>query len=799
VVALTLLLALNWICYVRVINGYFLADDFLHVAYLKRVFEGDWLSLLSNFWTNWMQAQGTTFYRPLISITLALDYFLFGANAAGFHLSNLFFQTASTLLLYLCAKNIFKMFFAQSHSAVQCRLGALTTAALFAVSPLHCEVVAWIISRVDSVACMFYLASLALFLQAVNKDGGAPASSKYVRLSKIGSLIMFAAALGSKEMAIVLPPTIFVLLFLAPPGKTEDMGSKAESGEAGQANINLRTRFFTAFKQTLPFWILLAAYMLLRTLALGTISGGYQGSIGEGLSSSLTKRWLLDGSLMRVLYPFNLDVFGHAHSLLKTLRLLYMFAAANFALAFFTARHKLPAVKALAFGLCWLILTLLPTYQVWNLTETLQGSRFIYFGTMPLSFLLAVLIMPPLTARSAALARLLLPLRLILLAAFVIVMATVTSKNNQPWQRAMKELKSFQTAVCHLADRQTGKNILLLNIPQSYRGAHMLYNGATMSVMLGPPLAARSIVDQIYTFEPATYGDADLIDTSRLRRLLVSPNNLLYYWDRDKFSLEPLYLKDTSKTIPESKIVPSPTGFTGPLVLKPGEVILSPPMSTSALQIDAIAVEIAPENRAQLLAAAEANKNTALQLSYHGGKISLPLVETLQKSAGGKILFQLSEHKNWLKQGVVRGLALELVGGEPVTIQKIEALSLNDSLPLLQADGHDLVEGVDGICRVRGSRPSFSYDVTNVPGATSAICEVSKPDSWFEHYSGTLRDTAASGNALHVVPFNKTKGKNILLSFAGLKDHGFYQIKIAAVDKDGKVLGYFSDPLNFQI
>ncbi|MBS2008153.1 MAG: hypothetical protein JST01_13985 [Cyanobacteria bacterium SZAS TMP-1] len=776
VLALILLLTLNWVCYVRVINGYFLADDFLHVAYLKRVFDGDWFSLLRNFWGNWMQAQGTTFYRPLISISLALDYFLYGPNAAGFHISNLFFQTASTLLLYLVARDMFKLFAPSAHN--QTRLGALACASFFAVSPLHCEVVAWIISRVDSVACMFYLASLALFLAALHKEKNTDKHQGRLKAARTGSLLMFAAGLGSKEMTIVLPATIFLLLLL--------------TGE----EVGLRKKFFHAFKLSLPFWLMLGGYMVLRTLALGTISGGYQGSIGEGLSNSLTKRWLQDGSLTRVLFPLNLDVFGNGHALLKTLRLLYILAAANFALALLTARQKMPAIKALLFGGGWLVLTLLPTYQVWNLTETLQGSRFIYFGTMPLAFILATLVMPPLTAGKAALTRLFLPLRLALLTALIIVLATITTKNNQPWQRAMKELKSFQAAVCHLADQQSGKNILLLNIPQSYRGAHMLYNGATMSVMLTPPLATKSIVDQIYTFEPATYGDADLIDASRLRRLMAAPANLLYLWDRDKFSLEPVLLKSASGEKPEAEQILFPAADGKPVLrLAPGAVALSPEIGKPALNIDAIKVELTAASKAKI-----ADDNAVLQLSYPGGTMTLPLAKAIKTSSDGAVVFQLSEHKNWLKQGLVKKLTLEASGiTEPIEIKKISALNIAGQQPLLQADARDLTEGPDGICRVRGARPSFSYDVSGVAGAVGALCEVSKPDSWFEHYSGTLRDTMPSENALHVVPFNRTKGRNILLSFAGLKDHGFYQIKIAAVDKDGKVIGYFSDPLNFQI
>jgi len=795
--ALVLILALNLICYVRVINGYFLADDFLHVAYLKDVFHGGSFSLLKNFWSNWMQAEGTTFYRPLISLTLASDYFFFGANAAGFHLSNLFFQTASSLLLYLVVTDIGRLFLGQkeeeaeitdvNQGSYRSRLTGLAAASLFSVSPLHCEVVAWIIARVDSVACMFYLASMALFLRALNSK------SKFGKAAFLMSNFSFILSLCSKEMAIILPPTLFVLLFLA-----QDYPQAPST----------RQRFFSAFKDTLPFWSVLVFYLVFRTLALGTISGGYQGSIGEGLSNSLVKRWLSDGSFMRVLMPLNLDVFGHGHSIFKTLKLLYILSVASFGAALLTARTRTVALKSIVFALVWLVLCLLPTYQVWNLTETLQGSRFVYFATMPLAFLLALMIIPPTTPKlkNQILDRLLMPLRLVLLASFIIIFATVTIKNNQPWHHAMKELKDFQIAICNAADRKPDKNIVILNIPQSYRGAHMIYNGATMSVMLTPPLARQAIVDRVYTFEPATFGDADLISISRLRRLASMPaskNNVFYAWDRNKFSLTALKIDpaDQSPNLPDAiSLFPMAGNPHETLLLSKDKIALSPPVDLPASQIDTIKVGLSASSIEKLknLKDSAEGKDAALTLSFDQGSMTLPLLKSLN---GGAITFQVSEHKSWIKQGLVKQLNLKTVGCPfELEIASINACSLLKEIPTLQADGLDLIESPDGICRTHGRRPTFSYDATQIPGATGIICEVSRPNSWFEHYSGTLRDRQQAPNALYITNWDKTKGRGILLSCAGpLKDHGFYQIKIAAVDKDGHVLGYFSDPLNFQL
>ncbi|HMX46537.1 MAG TPA: hypothetical protein PK671_25385, partial [Candidatus Obscuribacter sp.] len=84
-----LIIVTNLLLFHRSLRGYFLADDFVHIDYLNRVMQGNYLELLKNFTGNWMQAEGTTFYRPLISITLAADYLFSGANPLGYHISNL--------------------------------------------------------------------------------------------------------------------------------------------------------------------------------------------------------------------------------------------------------------------------------------------------------------------------------------------------------------------------------------------------------------------------------------------------------------------------------------------------------------------------------------------------------------------------------------------------------------------------------------------------------------------------------------------------------------------------------------
>jgi hypothetical protein len=109
---------------------------------------------------------------------------------------------------------------------------------------------------------------------------------------------------------------------------------------------------------------------------------------------------------------------------------------------------------------------------------------------------------------------------LALCAILVFSFARITAQNNLVWVQAQRELKQFRKALEETVLKTPDKKIALLNIPQSLKGAHMLYNAATMSVMLSPPLSQGDVGKQIPTFEPALFGDAELIKAGRVREML---------------------------------------------------------------------------------------------------------------------------------------------------------------------------------------------------------------------------------------------------------------------------------------
>jgi tetratricopeptide (TPR) repeat protein len=142
-------------------------------------------------------------WHPLTWISHIIDCSLFGLKPAGHHLVSLGFHIANVLLLFLILD---KMTGALWRSAF--------VAALFGVHPLAVESVAWIAERKDVLSTFFILLTILAYIHWTRKHG--------VRRYAI-ILVLFAAALLSKPMAVTLP-FVLILLDYWPLGKFRENG-----------------------------------------------------------------------------------------------------------------------------------------------------------------------------------------------------------------------------------------------------------------------------------------------------------------------------------------------------------------------------------------------------------------------------------------------------------------------------------------------------------------------------------------------------------------------------------------------
>lgn len=139
----------------------------------------------------------TNYFRPLPGLSFSLDGWLWKMSPVGFHLTNILIFAATSLLLYFLVRKLFRV-----------KPIAFVAALLFAVHPVHTEVVTWISGRPDLLCGFFSLLTLFLFIgwRETGKTG-------YV----LGSAAAFAGAMLSKEVAILVIPFLFALTYIREP------------------------------------------------------------------------------------------------------------------------------------------------------------------------------------------------------------------------------------------------------------------------------------------------------------------------------------------------------------------------------------------------------------------------------------------------------------------------------------------------------------------------------------------------------------------------------------------------------
>jgi hypothetical protein len=173
------------------------------------------------------------FYRPLITLSFAIDAAFFGAHPFGAHLQNTLVHALNTLLVFLLATRFLGR-----------RTGGVL-ALLWTVSPSNTAAVQWAVGRVDTHSAFWYLLGLLLCARRDRRQQGR-ALLPWV----------FGCGLLTKEMLITFPAAAFLVALASAPGDWRQ-----------------RTRAAAAW--TAPLCWVLLAYFVLRRVTLGEWVGGY--------------------------------------------------------------------------------------------------------------------------------------------------------------------------------------------------------------------------------------------------------------------------------------------------------------------------------------------------------------------------------------------------------------------------------------------------------------------------------------------------------------------------------------------
>lgn len=205
------------------------------------------------------QALNRSYWRPMSTVSFAVDYAVYGLRPWGWHLTNNLLHGAVSMLVLL----------------LMLRLGtslpaALAGGLLFALHPLHTEAVDLVTYRTELLATLFSLLAIIVHLAPERR-----------RWTGVLVALLYAAGLASKETAVTLPGWI-LLLDLA-------------RGERRLASLALPQAGLAA---------VLVAYLALRNALLpGTSIHFFAGLDGGLVFMSVMKIYLLYVRLLILPWP----------------------------------------------------------------------------------------------------------------------------------------------------------------------------------------------------------------------------------------------------------------------------------------------------------------------------------------------------------------------------------------------------------------------------------------------------------------------------------------------------------------
>lgn len=280
--------------------------------------------------------------RPVLSLTLALNYAVSGENAWSYRVANLGIHILAALALFGVVSRTLALWPAAFSSGFDRILVAFAAALLWAVHPLQTESVTYVIQRAESLMGLFYLLTLYSFIRSID--------SPQPRAWEMLSILFCLLGMGTKEVMVTAP--IFVLCY----DRTVVAGSFA-------AALRRRGRLYLGLALT---WIVPAF------LAVGLHGRGVGFGLGYSVwNYALTECWVVCHYILLAVWPhplvfdYGIDIVGSAREAVPWACVLAALLAATFA-AF--ARRSLVGLAGV-----WFFLILAP------------GSSFVPVAFQPMA------------------------------------------------------------------------------------------------------------------------------------------------------------------------------------------------------------------------------------------------------------------------------------------------------------------------------------------------------------------------------------------------------------------------------
>ena len=323
----------------------------------------------STFYQNDSTSQAAIRFRPIATISFALNWYAGTDRVFGYHIVNVCLHILCSWILYFLLQTLFK-----TPNLSGCCDGdeqniALLAAVLWAIHPIQTQAVTYIVQRMTLLATLFYLSGLLCFILGRNRVERVPRLGLFS-----GCFLCMLLAMGSKENAVMFPLSLVLV---------EIVFFK---------NFSVGARLKTSFRIIIAAIISIGIFSVL--LAYSTMSNPFTfiDHVSKSRPFSLMERLLTEprvviGYLSQIFYPL-LTRFSIDHSvtvstsLVEPVTTLASIVLISGLLAF--ALFRVSKMPVLSFGILFYFLnhiiesTVIPLELVFEHRNYLP-STFIFF------------------------------------------------------------------------------------------------------------------------------------------------------------------------------------------------------------------------------------------------------------------------------------------------------------------------------------------------------------------------------------------------------------------------------------
>lgn len=286
-------------------------------------------------------------YRPLVTASLAVDYFMGNGNVFFFHLSTFVLFLLQGTVMYLLYVTIFD----QSQRSPENRFVGLAAVAWYLLHPANAETINYVIARSDSLSALFILLAFAIY--------------RYWDLGKryYAYLIPFALGCLAKPVGALFAPLLVIYIYLF----EETRGTSA-------------ARFVAVLKKSAPALI---ACLLLMVLIKKMEPTTWEPGGASAFNYIITQPYVLLHYFTTFFAPLSLSADTDWTPLPSVLDIRFLtgilFLAGLVATAFVTAKTE--RLRPISFGIFWFLVSVLPTSLI-PLAEVMNDHRLFlpYIG-----------------------------------------------------------------------------------------------------------------------------------------------------------------------------------------------------------------------------------------------------------------------------------------------------------------------------------------------------------------------------------------------------------------------------------